>query len=185
MREAKALTHPSSVVMPTLSSQVTLMRRRPVLYCGSTHLAWCVCVWVHLSMLCTAATALAHSNHCDSQCGHSRSAMSIRAASWSLFYPVCLYPLSHFVAHTHTQTPCVFILRLYGSVPLCFFVFVVYKWVCSSFLIGGYLSSVNLHLFLWLSSVFPVVFVPFNPSSSLSHSAVPTKHWFHLFCLCL
>lgn len=75
-----------------------------------------VCACICLSLLCAAVTALPHSNHCDFQCRHTHIVLCI---------PSCLDPLfvSLSVTHTNTETPRVFILRLYGSVPLCFFVF--------------------------------------------------------------
>lgn len=87
-----------TVVMATLSSHVTSMRRQFVLHCSSAHLGCRVCLYVPLFMLGAAVSAFPHSNHCFSVQTHTllTCAQFIPGASWS---STRISPC--FLAHTH------------------------------------------------------------------------------------
>lgn len=93
-----------SAVMPTLSSQVTLMRRRSVFHCSSAYLGWGVfmCVCLSLSMLYAAVTALPRSNHCDfSVQAHTHTHTHTVIHLVFISHPTSLHPASiHSLPHT-------------------------------------------------------------------------------------
>lgn len=73
------------VVMATLSSQVTSMRRQFVLHCSSAHLGCRVCLYVPMFMPGAAVSAFSRSNRCFSVQTHTLLTCTqfIHGASWS------------------------------------------------------------------------------------------------------
>ncbi len=120
----------ASAVMPTLSSQVTLTRRRSVLRCSfSGHVGWRVCV-------CVCARA-AHTAPLDSITMIfilKHRVLCLYKLPFVLYIPFSL-PVCLSVCVSLSHTMCVFILRLCGNVPLCIF-FLGISMCGFSFLIG-------------------------------------------------